>query len=320
MRVCLGLAMAAVLGLVGILRAAPLDVKQIGADAKWAVHLDYDAAKMSTVLQKAYPLVSKQHPQIADGLAKLRDQWQFVPDTDLHGVTFYGNQFKPGEGVAIVHAKVNEQLVLDKAKQAPGHQVSSHGKYELHTWTHAEGSNRERTMTGTFFKPDVLVFGNSEAEVKAAIDVLDGTKPNIADQVPSLAGMIPAGTVLFAGGRDLSEIKQPADSPVAPLAKQAESLLLAVGEREGKAFVSGTLDFKEAENAEQWKAVAEGLRAGAAIKLGDDSEAKKILAALKITVDGKKLTVEWPVPADVLWAHLQKHWDKMSRNKRPKVD
>jgi hypothetical protein len=316
MRVCLGLAMAVVLGFVGILRAAPVDFKQVGADAKWAVHLDYDTVKASTVLQKMYPLVVKQHPQIEEGLAKLREQWQFNPHADLHGVTFYGRQFKQGEGVAIVHAKVNEQLVLEKAKQAPGHQMSNHGKYELHTWSHAEGSKRQRSMTGTFFKPDVLVFGNSEAEVGAALDVLDGTHPNIADKAPSLTGAIPAGTILFAGGRDLSEIKQPADSPVAPLAKQADSLLLAIGQHEGKAFVSGVLNFKQAEAAEQLKAIAEGFRAMATLKYSDDPEAMKIIGAMKVTADDKKLTVEWSVPVDALWAHLQKHWDEMSHNKR----
>jgi hypothetical protein len=316
MRVCLGLAMAAVLGSVGILRAAPVDFKQVGADAKWAVHVDFDAARASTVMQKAHPLVMKQHPQIEERLAKIRQQWQFDPCADLHGVTFYGQTFEKGKGVAIVHAKVNEQLLLEKAKQAPGHQMSNHGKYELHSWTHDAGSKRQRSMTGTFFKPDVLVFGSSESEVAAALDALDGTQPNIADKVPSLVGAIPAGTILFIGGRDLSEIKLPADSLAAPLAKQADTLLLAIGEHEGKAFCVGTTNLKEAEFAERLKAIVEGIRAMAVLKLGDDPEALKILDAMKVTADDKKLTVDWPVPADALWAHLQKHWDELTHHKR----
>ena len=181
--------------------------------------------------------------------------------------------------MAIVHAKVNEQALLEKAKQAPDHQVSTHGKYELHTWTHAAGSKHERSMTGTFFKPDVLVFGSSEAEVGAALDVLDGTKPNIADKQPSLVGTIPPGTILFAGARDLSEIKLPAKSPAAPVAKQADSLLLSIGEHEGKSFVSAMLNVKQAEAAEQLKAIVDGFRAAAALKNSDDPEALKIIDA-----------------------------------------
>jgi hypothetical protein len=316
MRVCLGLAMAAVLGMTGVLRAAPLDLKQVSADAKWAVHVDYDIAKGSTLLQKVYPLIVKEHPQIESRLAEIREQWSFDPDTDLHGVTIYGRQFKQGEGVAIVCAKANEQLLLEKAKQAPGHKASTHGKYELHTWTHAEGSKHQRNMTGTFYKPDVLVFGNSEDEVGAALDVLDGTKPNFADKEPSLAGAIPTGTVLFIGGRDLSELKVPEQSLAAVPAKLTDSLMVAIGENDGKAFLSGILNAKQSDAAEKLKAIVEGHRAWAALKHGNEPETMKILDALKVAVDDKKLTVEWTVPADEFWAHLQKHWDEISKNLR----
>ena len=59
---------------------------------------------------------------------------------------------------------------------------------------------------------------------------------------------------------------------VSALAKQAESLLLAIGQHEGKAFVSGMMNFKQAENAEQWKAIAEGLRAAAGRFVLDELE------------------------------------------------
>ena len=99
MRVCFGLSIVAVLGFAGLLRAEPLDVKQINADAKWAVHVDFDAARASTVLQNAYQLLAEKHPELGQKLAEAREKWQFNPD-DLHGVTFYGLQFKKGEGVA----------------------------------------------------------------------------------------------------------------------------------------------------------------------------------------------------------------------------
>ena len=80
MRVCLGLAMAAVLGFAGVLRAEPLDLKQVGADAKWAVHVDFDAARASTVLQNAMQLPAmKSIRTIEEHLAKFREQWQFDP-------------------------------------------------------------------------------------------------------------------------------------------------------------------------------------------------------------------------------------------------
>ena len=323
MRVCLGLALAAVLGFAGILRADPLDLKQVDADAKWAVHVDIDAARASTVLQNVYQLLSEKHPDIEKRLGEVREKWQFNP-ADIHDVTFYGQQFKKGEGVAIVHATVDQQALLEKAKQAPNHKVGNHGKYELHSWTHAAGSKHERSMTGTFFKPDVLVFGSSEAEVGAALDVLDGTKPNMADKQPSLVGTIPPGTILVAGARDLSEIKLPAKSPVAPVVKQADSMILSIGEHDGNSFLAATVNVKQTEVAQQLKAIVDGFRAAAAIKQGDDPEALKILNALKVSVTDKTVTVDWTVPADAVWAHVQKqiekHGDEMCQKIREHME
>ena len=313
MRVSLGLAMAVIMGCAGVLRAEPADLKQVGADAKWMIQVDFDALLASTIFHKAYERAVKNHPEIEEHLAKMRDRWQFDPKADLHGLTLYGRQFKHGEGVAIVHAKVDQDLLLEKAKEAPGHKASAHGKYELHTWTHAEGSKRQRSMTGVFYKPDVLVFGSSEAEVAAALDVLDGTKPNMAGEQSSL-GTIPAGTILFADARDVSEIKVPAQSPAASVVKQADTLRLALGEYQGNVFFSGSMKVKEAKVAQELKTIAEGFRAAASLKNLDDPAALKIIDALKVSAADKTLTVEWSAPADAVWSHVEKHWGEMCRH------
>ena len=159
MQVALRLTVAAVLGFgwVGLVRAEPLDLKQVSADAKWVAHIDVDAMRASTVLQKAHEQMLKQHPEAEKHLTEVREMWKFNPCTDMQGATFYDTQIKKGSGVAIVYAKVDQQLMLEKAKQAPEHRVVTYGNYELHSWTHAKGSKHQRGMTGTFYKPDVLV-------------------------------------------------------------------------------------------------------------------------------------------------------------------
>ncbi len=257
MRVCLGLVMAVVLGFVGTLRAAPVDLKQVDGNAKWVVHVDLDAGRGSTVLMNAYQFLLEKHPEAEIILAKVREDGKFDPG-DLHGITFYGDQFQKEQGVAIVNAKVDEQVLLEKVKNALDHRVSTYGKHELHTWTHAKGSRHERSMTGTFFKPDLLVFGSSADQVMAALDVLDGTKPNVADQTASLAGAIPDGTVVFVGARDLTALNLPPHLPLAHVAKQVDSLVLTLGENAGKASLQATLNVQQPDVAELLKSVVEG--------------------------------------------------------------
>jgi len=305
-----------VLGLVALAQAEPLSLKQVAADAKWVAQVDVDAAQASIVLKNAREQLMKEHPQAEVILAGIREVWKFDPRTDLHGLTFYGEKLKKDTGVVLVHAKLDQNLLLEKAKAAPDHQATAYGKYELHTWTHAKGTKHQRSMTGAFYGPDILIFGASIDEVKAALDVLDGTKPSLAtaDQTVAnpLTGAVPPGAILVARAIGIAE----ADLPhKCPLAKQIEGLALVVGEYQGDSFFDAKLTMKQPELAQQMKAVVEGLRGIAMILHGDDADAVKLLSSLKITAEGNVLSVEWRAPAETVWAHAQKMCAKMKEHR-----
>jgi hypothetical protein len=303
MRRTLGLAFAVILGFAGMAQAAPLDLKDVSAEAKWAAHLDCDALVASSIAKKAHEQFVKEHPGAEGHLAMVRSLWNFDPTKDIHSVTIYGRQIKRETGVAIVRAKVDQNRLLEKAKLAPDHRVVTYGKYELHSWTHDKGSKHERTLTGAFYKPDVILFSVASDEVMAAIDVLDGVKPSFASKNPSLAGQIPAGSILVAGVTGLSGVDLPCKSP---LAKQADSVVLAIGETQGEVFVAGQLTVKTTEVAEQMKTVLDGGLALASLLHGDDAEAIKLIGAVKVSAAGKVVTVEGRASADSVWAAAQK--------------
>jgi hypothetical protein len=311
MRTRLALAIAVVLSLAVVLgptraaRAEPLSLEQIPADAKWAAHLDVDALRASSLPQKARQQILANHPEAEKHLAMACDVWNFDPRTDLHGITIYGSQIKRDTGVAIVNAKVDQKLLAEKVQQAPNYQATKYGKYELHSWTHAKGSSRERAMTGTLYKPDVLVFGASADEVKAALDVLDGTKPNFVSHASEsgLSLSIPTGTILVAGVTGLADVVLPCKSP---LTKQADSIVLAIGESQGNAFVVGQIAAKKTEIAQQIKTVVDGALALATLANADDADAIKIVNAVNVSVSDKTVNMECRAPVDVVWAHTQK--------------
>jgi len=301
----LGLALVAVLGLASLVRAEPVNLQQISADAKWAVHLDIDALRATSVAKKAADKVVEKHPEIQGHLAMVQSVVRFNPCTDLHSVTIYGRQIRPNAGVAIVRANVDKALLLDKAKLAPEYRMSSYGKYELHSWVHAKGSKHERTMTGAFYKDDVLLFALSADEVMAAIDVLDGKKPNFAGKETGLLtnSTLPSGAILVAGAIGLDGVDLPCKSP---LVKQLNSLVLVAGEDQDNLFVQGHLVVKDAEVAKQLKSVADGAIAMALLAKSDDADAVKLINAVKVTVADKAVVVEGRASIDAVWAHVQK--------------
>lgn len=297
------LAIAVVMGFVAVVRAEPLNLGQVSAEAKWAAHLDVDALMASTLVKKAHEKMLKEHPEAESHLGMLRDMWKFDPTKDLHGITIYGRQLKKDTGVALVHAKVDRERLVDKAKQAPDHRMSKYGKYELHSWMHAKGSKHQRPMAGAFYSSDVMVFGGSAEEVMAALDVLDGTKPNFAAKEPSLSSAIPPGAILVAGVTGLGDAKLPCKSP---LAKEVDLLAIVIGENQGQVFVQGKLTAKKPEIAEQMKTVAEGALAMAALTHSDDAEAVKLIEAARMAVNDKAVELQWTAPVDAVWAEAEK--------------
>jgi hypothetical protein len=294
--------MMAFLGLATLVQAEPLNMKDLSADAKWAAHLDVDALLASTIGKKADQHICQNFPKAKEHLAMLTAVCNFNPATDLHGITIYGTQLKRKTGVAIVHAKVDQNRLLEKALAAPDHQKTAYGKYELHSWSHGKGSKHERNMIGTFFKPDVLVFGSSPDEVKAALDVLDGTKPNFSSKETGLTLSIPSGTFLVAGVTGLSESELPCKSP---LAKKTDAVVLAIGEEQGNVFVTGQLMAKDPEISREIKTVLDGGVALAKIMKSDDADLMKLIDAVKVTAVDKAVNVEWRAPADQVWIGVQ---------------
>jgi hypothetical protein len=298
MRAYFGLAAAVVLTLAGLAQAGPLDAKQISADAKWAAHLDVDALMASNMLKKVQAQVLKDRPQAEAQLKAVCNLFRFNPETDLHGITVYGTQLKKDTGVAIINAKVDQKLLLDMVKANPGYQASAYGKHELHMWL-KDGTKQQNAA---FFKPEVLVFGNSADEVKAALDVLDGTKPGVEN-----IGTLPAGLILFARARDLGEANFKRESP---LLKQLDSAVLMVGENKGEVGMHVSLTVKNAEIAKHIKTVVDGALSLATLAKIDDPDMLKLIGAVKTTQTEKTVTVEGSAPVDQVWDLIQKEIDK----------
>ncbi len=298
-----GLVAAASLAFAAIAHAEPIQLQQISADAKWAAHLDVDALMASETIKGIRQKCLENCEQAENYLSMLAAVWRFDPTTDLHGITIYGTQFKPKTGVAIVHANVDQQMLLDKVAQAPCHEAAKYGDFELHSWTHAAGTKHERSMTGTFFKPNIMVFGATPDEVKAALDVLDGSKPSFDGSETGLSLMLPPGTIMTVGAIGLSDCDLPGKSP---LAKKINAMVLAIGQEQSDICMAGQVVMKDASLGQEMKSVIDGGLAFAKIAKSNDPELLKLLDAFQVSVADKAVNVEWRAPAEEVFAGLHK--------------
>jgi hypothetical protein len=298
------IALAAVLGLTTVARSEPVELKQVPADAKWLIHVDVDAMREATVVQKAYHKCMEMHKDAQKHFDKVREMLGLDLKKDLHGITIYGKDLDRHHGVVIVHADVNQKLLLEKAQKAPDHKVAKYGSFEIHSWTHKHGK-QSHTAFGTFFKPNVLVLAGCDKALQAALDVLDGKSPGITDEKSPLGGRLAPGACLI--------VRATAFGPKVkcPILKDADSLRVTLGENKGQSFYRARLTMKSSEAADQVKSIVEGFKAMVGLSHGSDALAMKLVGAIKVTTQDKAVRIAWSAPAEDVWTAIEKAGKEM---------
>jgi hypothetical protein len=304
MKVCL-LSSAIVLGLSTLLEAGPLDLKQVSADAKWVAHVDMDALRQSTVVQKVHGLVEPSHREIREHLFAFAGLFGADPRQHLRGITLYGSMLGKPEGVIIAHSDFNRGLLEETIRLAPEYQAGKHGSYQLHSWKPQLLSSKglQGKISAAFYRPNVMVLGSSEGELKRGLDVLDGKTPGLTGQSPPLSDAVPAGTVVLLRAIGPAE---PSLAAILGFLKDTDSVSVAIGEYQGEAFKEARLVMRSSESAKKVVAAAEGARAIAEFRLGSDAEAMKLVRTLKGTMDNTRVTLAAHAPADAVCAQIEK--------------
>ena len=291
-------ALAVWLGFMAVTQAAPVDLKQVPADAKWVVHVDVDAIRASTVVRNAYKKSMEMHPEAAAGFDLAKKFVGMNPREDLHGITLYDKVIGKPEGVVIVAADIDQKPLLALVEKAPDHKVVKSGDYELHTWTDKHHGNK--TVAGAFYKGGIAFAEGADA-LKAALDLIGGKGSNAVNS--ALAGPVPPGTTVLVRVTGIKSAGLPCKSPIV---KQMESARIVMGENNGESFFKGKAVMTNPEIASQVKTILEGGKALASLQAGGDVQLKKMVDALKITTEGNTLRVLWAAPANDVWDVAQK--------------
>ena len=130
--------LAVVVGCCGTIQAAPLDLRQVSGDAKWLVHLDVDAMRQSSLMEKAYLAGTEQWTELQSWLATACEEVGVDARVDLHGITLFGKKLGRLEGIAIVNAKMQPDVMIGRAMAESGYASSKYGDHKIHSWTDGE--------------------------------------------------------------------------------------------------------------------------------------------------------------------------------------
>jgi len=286
--------------------AGPLDVRQVSADAKWLVHIDVDAMRASTVLQRTWKKAIETQGQgnVAAQLAAIRDQMCMDPTSDLHGILAYGSSPGSPEGVLIVHAAVDQARFIEKVGKAPGYRTGNHRSLPWHGWVQSDGP-----AMCAFFKPDLLVFAKTEPMLAKGLDVLDGKSQSLPEGHPRVAEPAPPGTILLIRAIGLAGAALPFKSP---LFTHCQSLHVAFGEHQATGFSEVNLVVGSPETADRVRAILEGLRATALLHCEARPSLMSLVNRTRVTISGSTVKAATSAPVDDVWAAVESLWTRTS--------
>ena len=275
--------MAALCATGFLAQAAPLQRSDIVAAPAWLLHLDFDRLRTTAVGQ--YILTQMDQPEAKAQLAAMQTIFDFDLRTQLHGATLYGTSIAPQDGVLIVYADFNADRLLVLARAAKDYQSTPHNQHVIHSWLDEKKPAKKGVKPRVFatIAGTRVIFGQSEAAVATALDVLDGTTPNLAaGQLFPKLGLPGGANVIEAGA---GKLNLPDSDPNATIMKLAQNVQLQVGEQQQQCRGTITLLTDNEEVATHVQQIAQGILALTKMQT-DKPEVTQLANALTISQDG----------------------------------
>jgi hypothetical protein len=279
------------------LDAAPFEPKKVPEGAKWVLHVDMDALRITEV----WKLIDGEIAKNAAADTKLGEIEQFTgikfPE-GLHDVTLYGLGFSEDAAVITISAGMDQGRLIGFLQQNPNFKSEKHGEKDVFTWIDESG----KRMYGTFYDDKTAAISQSSDAIKTFIDTRAGVKKGLSNDSPLAAGAKP-GLVAYMAGKDLAQLKEAAQNPQI---QEAELIWFGAEERGADVALYASLTTKTADTANQLRMLAEGGKALLALQMKDpktDPSAKmlgEMLQRVTTKVEGSTLSADGKVSLGVI--------------------
>ena len=209
--------------------ATPLQRSDVPAEPAWVLHLDWDALRPTAIGQ--YLLAELNKPEAQAKFAAFETIFSFDPRKQLHGLTVYSTGKAQEDGVLLVYADFDPGPSATLAKGAHDYQNATHNQHVIHNWI----DDKKKAKNGV--KPriyaaiqgnKVVVFGQQQARVAEALDVLDRVTPSLgASAVFHELGSPHSGNYVEAAARKMDFSSS---DPHAAILRLAQVIRLQIGE------------------------------------------------------------------------------------------
>jgi len=278
--------------------ATPLKRADLAANPAWVAHVDVDGLLATSIGQYIQGELAK--PDAQAKLAIFQAVAGFDLQKQLHALTLYGTTSTPEDGVLIVYSDFDADRLVNLAKMAEDYQSQPHNTHVIHNWIDANKKGKDGAHPRTYAAiiGARVIFGQRQAAVAAAMDVIDGLAPTLANSpnFPQLG--VNAGFIQgIARKLDLPET-----DPNAAMFRLSKLISLDVGEAQQQATATLTLQANDDATAQLIASIGQGLIALGKLQTGNP-DATKVANAVNVKQDGASVIISLGLPsADIIAA------------------
>lgn len=280
--------------------AEPLDKSRVAADAKWVVHLDFDAFRKSKV--GAHIVANFLEPKIKNSGMKEAS----INLTNVSAVTAYGTDFeKKGEGVLLVSTSADVKGDLDKLVKK-----SSEAEEDEKRVTQVEqGPVPIYQVKGDLLvaplKEGVVVAAKSREQLDLARELLSGKGKSLAKADAFKVFPEVADSFFFLGMAE--GFNETAEIPAeAQVLRETDGGRLVMGEKDKSLFINLVFRGKDEESTTKIQQVLQGIVALVSMTQ-KDSDATELASSAKISGEGRNVSVTLSFPTVKAIERIDKH-------------
>jgi hypothetical protein len=284
------------LGLALAANATNLQRSDVAAEPAWVLHLDLDGLRPTVIGQ--YIMSELEKPDAQAQIAAFQSIFNLDPRKQLHGLTLYSTGSAPQDGVLLLYADFDTDRLETLARAAKDYQPTTHNQHTIHSWVetkkHHDDSGKVARTYASMHNGKIIVFGQRESRVSAALDVLDRSAPNLSNSssFPQL-GANRDGSFLQAAARKL-EI--PSTDPSAAFFKLAKTARVQLGETRQQLTLTAHLEANDDEVAKYMTSIGQGLLALAKMQT-EKPDGVKLASAVTLKQQGTEVLATLQLPA-----------------------
>ena len=265
--------------------AAPLDRTRVAAEAKWLLHVDFEAFERTEL----WRLINQE---ISEDIRKKIEEFEsflgFDPTKDIFGVTIFGTDSNEKNAVVAIYGRFDKEKLLTMIGYNPSYRESKYNDRILYHWLD-EKDNKQ--MVGIFATDSMVVISQSIQAVQNMADVLAGQVNSLASQEDApLATLVdaPKNAFLVMAADGLAELQK--DNQDTEFLQKSKSISVAVGETNGQLHLHTELTADTADAAIQIEQVLIGIKAFFELKNAkEQSEITSLLQAVILEQKENKL-------------------------------